>query len=405
MKKVLILIRSEADFERATCIGIALKEKYLPYFVFTGDRSPFYSDGIKNLFQKTIFHEEGFDVVDFSDFDFLGKVFKVLIGGKKIELSEVKNSINKIFPYCIYRIFLKYIWFRKQSVIRNLFQKTEPYFLMTDQSITHADYLPEEIRVFAVSKKIPVYLFTHGAAGGLHSEFSDPVHEPYGNYKVLKCNRNESPLDNKNIIITGDMASSFPYVNFLNQKNYYQIDFLNYRKYKIGFMMGGVADCRTSTNGWNIQEELIIELSENEDVAMVLKLHPREAQSLDLRMIKNFKNLLIVDRECDRSRVTKWADILVCSDHCSTIFEPMILGKKVVALEGKHIPMYAKKHSPLKFSSVDFITSAAEFNLDSIHSADPFDNVTNEIAWGNNGPIDLAKFAIQKIEAEFGAMS
>ena len=66
--------------------------------------------------------------------------------------------------------------------------------------------------------------------------------------------------------------------------------------------------------------------------------------------------------EWDRSRVIKWADIIVCSDHCSTIFEPMILGKKVVAIEGTHIPKYKDKHSLLKYSSVKHISSAKEFH-------------------------------------------
>jgi len=398
MKTVLILIRSEADFERAISFGIACKNIYSPIFVFTGDRSPFFFDGIKNNFQKNIFNEQNFEVFDFSDFDYLGKCLKMLCQNKRWELSDIKKRKKNIFTYCIYRIFLKYITLRRKNIIRNLFEKTKPYFLMTDQSMTNCDYLPEEIRAFAVKQQISVFLFTHGAAGGLHSEFSNPIREPYINYTALNCNKNESLLGGHNIIIAGDMASSFPYVNFLNQKDINQIDFFNDRKYRVGFMMGGVADCHTSTNGWSTQEELIIELSENQDVAMVLKLHPRESQSLNFQMISRFKNLLIVGRECDRSRVTKWANIIVCSDHCSTIFEPMILGKKVVAIEGKHIPMYAKKHSPLKSSSVNFITCASEFSLDSLRFADPIDYITDKIAWGENGPVDLAKLTLQKIE-------
>jgi hypothetical protein len=191
------------------------------------------------------------------------------------------------------------------------------------------------------------------------------------------------------------MSSSYPYVHFINQQNICEINFLNDRKYKIGFLVGAVMP--TSTNGWNAMLELIIEHSENSDVAMVLKLHPREAPFIDLRMLKKFNNLLIVNKETDRSRVTKWADIVVCSDHCSTIFEPMVLGKKVVAVEGKHIPKYRNVHSPIKYSSVMHISSADEFNLESIPNANPEDLVTNVVAWGNNGEIDLAELFFEFI--------
>ena len=84
-------------------------------------------------------------------------------------------------------------------------------------------------------------------------------------------------------------------------------------------------------------QEIIIDHSENTYVAMVLKLHPSDASFIDLRMLEKFNNLLIVRREIDRSRVTRWADTVVCSDHCSTLIEPMILSGKVVAGEGKLI--------------------------------------------------------------------
>jgi hypothetical protein len=115
-------------------------------------------------------------------------------------------------------------------------------------------------------------------------------------------------------------------------------------------------------------------------------------------MLEKFNNLLIVTRETSRSRVTKWADIVVCSDHCSTIFEPIILGKKVVAVEGKHIPKYQNIHSPLKHSSIKFISSADDFDLNSIPNSNPEDLVTNLVAWGNNGKIDLAELLFKKIE-------
>ena len=54
-KKLLYLVRSEADFERVVCLAIAGKEKFDQHFIFTGDFSPFFADGVNNNFQKALF--------------------------------------------------------------------------------------------------------------------------------------------------------------------------------------------------------------------------------------------------------------------------------------------------------------------------------------------------------------
>ena len=285
-------------------------------------------------------------------------------------------------------------------MVIKVLQSIKPNVLLTDQSLTDSDYTPEIFRNIAIQMQIPVYIFTHGAAAGLHSAFSEWSFDAYDGCTVLACSENEPRSKDTNRIILGDMSSSYPYVHFINQQNICEINFLNDRKYKIGFLVGAVMP--TSTNGWNAMLELIIEHSENPDVAMVLKLHPREAPFIDLRMLERFNNLLIVNKETDRSRVTKWADIVVCSDHCSTVFEPMILSKKVVAIEGKRIPKYRDVHSPLKHSSVKHISSAKEFNLNSIPNSNPEDNVTNLVAWGGHGNLDLSEIVMSMIGIKEG---
>jgi len=281
-------------------------------------------------------------------------------------------------------------------MVLKVLKSIKPDVLLTDQCSTDRDYTPEIFRNIALQMQIPVYIFTHGAAAGLHSTFSEFSFDVYEGCTVLACSENEPRSKDSNRIILGDMSSSYPYVHFINQQNICDINFLNDRKYKMGFLVGGTMF--TSTNGWNTMLEIIIDNSENSDVAMVLKLHPREAPFIDLRMLERFNNLLIVNKETDRSRVTKWADIVVCSDHCSTIFEPMVLGKKVVAIGGKHIPKYRNIHSPLINSSVKNISHADEFNLEFIPNANPEDLVTNAVAWGNNGRIDLAELFFDYIK-------
>jgi hypothetical protein len=261
---------------------------------------------------------------------------------------------------------------------------------LTDQTITIPEYPIEIIRKECINKNIPVFLFHHGAGGGLHSEFSYPNIQDYENYQVLACNKNEIKPGQFNRTVIGDFSSSYTYVKFLNKLNFENINFLTDRKHKIAFYIGGLMGALTSTTAWRVQEEIIIDLSERDDVAMILKLHPRESKNIDLRMLKSFSNLKIVSSETDRSRVSKWADVCIINDHSSVIFEPMILGKKVVAIKGKRIPSENNKKSPLVDSSVNYITQSFEFKLESLKKADPYDSVTNEIAWGGNGEVDLA---------------
>jgi len=397
MKKILYIIRTEADFERVVCIAITGKEKYEQHFVFAGDFSPFYEDGIQNIFQKELFSQHGFSANDFCNYNFISRSLKLLAGGRLISFQQLRERKSLIFRFAFNVLLRKHLKIKKSNIVKKITQLIAPDALLTDQSLTDPEYIPEIFRRTAIKAKIPVYIFTHGAAGGLHSFFSDQIFDDYRGYTVLACSESESKSKAKNRIILGDMSSSYPYVKFINQLELHDIHFLDERKYKVGFLVGGTGPF-TSTTGWYTMEEIIIDLSENPDIAMVLKLHPREASFIDLRMLKKFDNLLIVERETDRSRVSKWADIVVCSDHCSTIFEPMSLGKKVVAIEGKHLPKYKSHHSPLKYSSVWHITSADEFDLDKIPNANPEDPVTNEVAWGGHGKVNLAKLALHHIQ-------
>jgi len=395
---ILIIIRSEGDFERAISIGREGGNKFNISFVFVGDASPFFNEGIQNGFQKKLFIQNGFKVFDFSDFDFVGRILKKLSGGKKRNLKDSSKSIKNLFQFIFFKIFSRYISKKEDIIIANIYSKIMPSFLFTDQSMTSSYYLPEKFRQKALGLKVPVYVFTHGAAGGLHSEFSEPVFQEYPGCIVLACNKNETNPSFTNRIILGDMSSSFPYVHYLNEQTFDEIEFGNDKKHRVAFFIGGVMQAWTSTNAWSIQEEIIIDLSERKDVAMILKLHPREAKFMDLRMLRTFKNLKIVSGQTDRSRVTKWSNTVICNDHTSVVFEPMILGKKVVAIEGKHIPKYRNKHSPLINSSVNFISNFTQFDLESISNSNPVDEVTNQIAWGGNGSINLAELMFKKID-------
>ena len=101
MKKMLYIIRTEADFERVVCLAIAGKEKYDQHFVFVGDFSPFFSNGILNEFQKELFNRHGFVISDFFEISLWGRFLKKMSGGISVsmrQLSQKKTlSIEWIF--------------------------------------------------------------------------------------------------------------------------------------------------------------------------------------------------------------------------------------------------------------------------------------------------------------------
>lgn len=398
MKSILYLVRAESDFERVVTFSIAAKGKYNQNFVFVGDSFPFYFQGIQNKFQKYLFAKNGFKMKDFCDFDLISMMLKIFAIKRNLSFETIIKSNSSLIIRLLFLYLLKfYLRFSKKRIVKKVLKRLKPQVLLTDASQTMDDYLPEMFRSIAYQMGIKTCIFSHGAAGGLHHAFTKSKYKPYKNYYVFICSREENYPFYDNRVILGDVCSSFPYVNYLNESEDNKISFLDGRKYKIAFVQAGVNNKFTSTNAWPEMEKIIIDLSENDDVAIIIKKHPRESQITDFRMLSTFKNVKIVGSECDRSRITKWADIIVCSDYCSTIFEPMILGKKVVAVEGWHIPKYKNVHSPIKHSSVNYITKASDFCYKELKYSNPDDQIINCICWGGNGKVDLADLFLNKM--------
>ena len=392
-QKLLYLIRAEGDFERVVALAIAGKDKYEQSFIFVGDFHPIFEYGIENKFQKKLFYQNGFSVLNLTDFSLIGKLLEKLCSKDKSASldQEIKNrNLWKAIRVLFLFILKGFIQTRKRALAYKSIQKIKPDSLFTDQSMTGKEYLPEIYRQIAKSENIPSFLFTHGAGGALHQPFHEVEVEPYDGYHVFSCNKYENN-GYKNRTIIGDMVSSYPYEKYLSSIEIEDIDFLKEKKYRIAFIQSGIATAFTLTNAWSTMEEIIIKHSEREDVAMVIKTHPRERQRIDERIIGKFPNTKIVGAECDRSRVVKWANVVVCSDHCSAIFSPMIQGKMVVCISGTAIPKYENMSSPIKGSSVNHISSAGDFSLSKLKPAHPEDPIINEYCWGGRGRIDLAE--------------
>jgi len=400
MYKLLYLVRTEPDFERVNTLAIAGKDKFKQSFIFVGQYPPFFVNGIKNQFQKYLFEKHGFKMKDLCDYDIIGIILKKFSYKKNFSVpDEILKSRKKLFKFLIPLIFLylfrEYLELRKRKLIKKIIKKENPDALLTDNSNITENSPPEMFRKAALKKGIPSCIFTHGAAGDLQPWFLNPESYNFPNYYLFLCSDVNIEKVSTYRFVLGDMSASFPYLKYLHSIDNNSLSFLNERKFKIAFMQGGVFT--SSTNGWLVMEEIIINLSDNPDVAMLIKRHPRRSIA-GFERISSFNNIKVVGSETDRSRVVKWADIVVCTDYCSTIFEPMILGKKVVAVRGVHFPKYKDKHSPLEHSSVKHISSAKEFDLNSIPNANPEDSLTNRICWGGHGKVDLAKLFLEKVE-------
>ncbi len=384
---ILYLIRNEPDFERIICLARSGKNNYDQHFIFAGDYSTYFNEGIKNKFNILLSKEIGIKINDYYIYDKVARALKYFIPNYHLCVHDIK-TLPDILKYLLFNVFKYYTNKRKHQIVNTIFNKINPAVLVTDQSAYNKEYLPEIFRQSAFQRKITSIVISHGAAGGLHRNFTPQL--PIGDYnesQVFVCNKKEHKANLSNRIVIGDFCSSFPYVQYLNRIEHSLINFMPSAKYKIGIFYSGTI--MTSTNGWDVMRDIIIDYSERDDVAFVLKLHPRETPP-DLRMLNTFSNLLIVNREVDRSRVTKWADIIIASDHCSTIFEPMILEKKVIAIKGNHIPRYKGIESPILNSSVNCISSSDQLIIEKLKPANAKDPIINEMVWGGNGPIDLA---------------
>ena len=104
-ESILIIIRSEGDFERAISIGREAKNKFNISFVFVGDASPFFKDGIQNRVQKKLFIKNRFQIHDFSDFDLIGRGLKKLSGGKKSTIKDSNKSVKSFFQFVFFKIY------------------------------------------------------------------------------------------------------------------------------------------------------------------------------------------------------------------------------------------------------------------------------------------------------------
>ena len=192
------------------CLAISGKENFKQYFVFAGDSSPFFEDGIRNEFQKTLFKKYDFNAIDLCDFSFMGRILKRFTGSRSISLQQFKDQKTLFIPWLFNMFLRRYTISNKRKLVKKVLNKIKPDLLLTDQSMTRKEYIPEMFRQEALKKDIPVYIFTHGAAGGLHSFFSEQIFDDYKGCTVFACSLNEDKSDAEHSIIIGDMSYSYP---------------------------------------------------------------------------------------------------------------------------------------------------------------------------------------------------
>ena len=396
---ILYLIRAEADLERIVSIAIPGKTYSVQHFIYYGDTHILFDYGIKNRFQKHLLSSNGFKVLDAVTFSYLGKIYKFL---KQL---KVKNRITKEILDVGARILNKFIYtFQDKNKLSNkLLNKLKPSILITDNSVERIDYFPHCLRQAAIKRNIKVHVTGHGPAGGLHKEYHSYemiVPASHTDCVVGICSMHDYGYGMPNRIITGDPADGYPHLLFKHEQTFDDINFLNDRKFKIGFFMS--APFETCTNSWAIMEDIMLDLSFRKDVAMVGKFHPRLYKHGDYRYLKKIDNLKLYGPELDRTRLTKWADIIICSDHCSMLFEGMIFQKKVVAIHSKKVRPFAKFESKIHGCdiSMNSIYSSSELKLDELENFTSDKAFINEYCWGGHGKIDLGENILKGLLAK-----
>ena len=394
--KVLYFIRSEADLERITSIAIPGSNYAKQYFAYYGDIHFLFNAGIKNKFQKFLLSSNGFKVIDIVTMSFLGKLYKF------IKTREVSNGTIKFILKVCERVIQKVIFTfqKKDKLARKLLKHIEPSILITDNSEERPNYFPHCLRQEAIKINIKIHVTGHGPAGGLHKEYNSykmQIPNSFRNCCVGICSIHECDYGMSNRLITGDPADGFPHLLFKHSQEFDNVNFLNDKKYKIGFFMS--APFETCTNSWSIMEDIMIDYSFRSDVAMVAKFHPRLYKLGDYRYLKKIDNLKLYGPELDRTRLIKWADIVVCSDHCSMLFEGMILQKKVVAIHSRKVRPFAMFQSKIHGSdpSMNSIYSAKELNLDRLSNYTSDTKFIDEYCWGNHGKINLGDKIIRDL--------
>lgn len=391
---LLYFIRAEADLERLISIAIPGKNYADQHFAYYGDISVIFEEGIKNRFQKYLLETNGFKVRDIVTLFHIGKLYKLI---KKI---DANNKVLSVTRELVLKILYKLIYIRQNNLANKLLNKIKPSFLITDNSEERDNYFPHILRQAAKKKGVKVQVITHGPAGGFHKDYYayEPIKpDPYDEFNVGICSIYDIGFGMPNYALTGDPSDSFPYVIYKNKLEYDDIYFLNERKYKIGFFMA--APFETCTNAWAVMEEIMLEYAFCKDVAMVAKFHPRLYKFGEYPYLLKIDNLKLFGSELDRSRLVKWADIVVCSDHCSTLFEPMILKKKVVSVHTKKARPFAEFKSPIHNCdpSMNSIRHSEEFDIDNLKPYTSDTSFIDTYCWGGLGKIDLGEKIIKEL--------
>lgn len=385
----LIVIRNEADHDRALALGRGATGNRKLFFLFIGDKFLYYKYGINNVFLKEVYNLNDFKVLDVSDFNIIGRILKNTYCFMHDKLNAKYSVLTVRALNVLYSIIHKIYRIRKKRIINTIIKSIAPNEVFTDNSTENDKSMLEIFRRECAARDIPVYIFAHGIGGSLMQGLYHDVFCEYKNYKVFASSGYEVSVFPKNRILLGDLANSYTHIRYLNSISSHDLNNISDKKYKIAFIVGGTLP--DITNAWCEQEQLIMNLSVNNDVQMILKLHPREPAPVRLRHLAKYRNLLILDNNIDTGKVIKWADIVILNDSTSTLIIPIVIGKKVIVIEGKKSPRFANHYSLALNAHINHFNNVNDIVLDDLIDSQISDDVLNEIAWGGHGRIDLGK--------------
>jgi len=395
-KKILYLVRAEADLERVISLAIPGQNYCNQEIIYYGDIDLYFERGIRNKFQKYLLSENNLNVLNATSFFFIGKIYefieKHLKGNNNKYIKRVLRGLKYIIKVLIEN--------NKDRLAKTILRKITPQILITDYSSTDDKYFPEILRRNAKERGVDLYILPHGPAGALHGGFSTykkRERKKLNSATLCICSEHDFTNPVGRTIITGDPADAQPFLNYKHSLGEGDIVFNNKSEYRIGFFVALAKE--TTLSGWSVMEEIILDYAFDSNVSMVVKIHPRMYGGMDIRTIQSIPNVKVYGSELDRSKLVKWANIVVCADHCSTIFEPMILGKKTVAIMAKKAKPVSHIESPVHNShpSLTSITYSYEFDINNLPNFSGGIDFVNEYCWGGHGDKDLGDMTLKYI--------
>jgi hypothetical protein len=379
MKRIIFLTRASADFERMLPLYRRLQGDARVRIVFCGDftTSPIQ---VINSFQLEVLESFG-SLEQIEDFAFVGaRLIRGLVGSSRF--------FSKML-FCVTRNALR------RHIIRNLLA-TGMDALVLDNIAFEEGYLLYEIYKEAIRAGIRVFIIGHGAGEALKQGWGVSHTRDFGEATFLALTKEEFRIQKdvygRRPLLIGDLRYSWSWIRYLKDKVRHTPD-----QFDFGILADGgmeEAEC--------IVQKLIGFLEINRALfsgrRIIMKPHPRvgiDGRSRNV-LTRQF-GVRIVD-DIDTIELISQSECLILSDMSSTVFEPLILCKKVIILKNIRRMSAIFHPSPLEGLGNFYISENCPVHLDSFFYDElRIREVVLDLCWAGLEETDLESRAARMV--------